>query len=188
MLLISFQFELDKAIEAIAFIVRRLGPIDKMRLMKLLYIAERDSFLKLGHPITGDTLAALPWGPAPSGCLDAVNGQLWPAERNEKVFQFLHVQDNVITLKRAPSTAVLSDSERAILNDVLKENGSAPPWDLVRQTHAYPEYREAAAEGIPQPIPYESILRHYANGEHGFGSEPSTSGELAVEVAMRTNP
>ena len=91
MQLIHFQFDLDKAIEAIACVVRRLGPIDKLRLMKLLYIADRDSFLPNARPITGDELYALPWGPVPSGCLDAVNGELWPAELNDKVFLFLHV-------------------------------------------------------------------------------------------------
>ena len=179
---ISFHFDLDKALEAMAYIVRRLVRVEKVKLMKLLYLADRESFLKNAHPITGDALCAMPWGPVPSACLDAVDGELWPAERNDRIFELFHVEDNVVALKHAPSTSLLDDAEKAVLDEVLKQHGATPPWVLVRQTHAFPEYREVYVEGTSRPIPFEMILKHYGSEDQYRHDRPVVSGQMAVHM------
>lgn len=179
---ISFHFDLDKALEAMAYIVRRLGRVDKVKLMKLVYIADRENFLRNGYPITGDSLWAMPWGPVSSGCLDAVNGQLWPAAQNDRLFEFLHLDDNVVTLKHAPATSLLSTAEKAVLDGVLSQHGATPTWTLVEQTHAYPEYREVYVEDSSRPIPFESILKHYGTEDQYRHDRPVVSGQMAAHM------
>src|SRR5262249_47985983 len=106
---INFQFDLVKAVQVIAYLASRLGGVEKVKLLKLLYIADREHFLKHGYPITGDRQFAMPWGPVPSACLDALNGQSWPAP--DDVFEFLHVVDNLVTVKKSPGEDRLGTTE-----------------------------------------------------------------------------
>ena len=179
---ITFHFDLDKALEAMAYIVRCLNRVEKVKLMKLLYIADRESFLKNGYPITGDILCAMPWGPVPSESLNAVDGELWPAERNDRVLAVLRVEDNVVTLKSTPSTSLLEHTEISVLDDVLKEHGATPPWRLVDQTHAYPEYREVYVERSSRPIPFEIILKHYGTENQYRHNRPVVSERMAAHM------
>ena len=82
---IQYQFDADKAVAAMVAILRHTGTIDKLKLIKLLYLADRDCFLEYGHPITGDRPVAMPHGPVPSGCLHVLNGDI-----ESSVFLFLH--------------------------------------------------------------------------------------------------
>jgi len=155
---IRFQFDLDKAIEAMSFIVGALGAIEKVKLLKLLYIADREHFLAYGHPITGDRLSAMRWGPLPSACLDALNGQSWPVA--DKAFEYIHVSDNTVTRKRDPGVGLLSETEILVLREVLTVHGHKERWKLVGETHRFPEYVECYEDGTSKTIPYELLLKH----------------------------
>lgn len=161
---ITFEFDLQKAVQAIAYIVKLLGAADKVKLTKLLYIADREHFLRHGYPITGDAPFAMRWGPVPSACLDALNGQSWP--RADAAFEFLHVDDNRVTVRRDPGVDRLAAGEREVLDEVVRAHGAKDNWSLVGETHRYPEYREAYVEGTSRPIPYELILKHSGDARH----------------------
>src|ERR1700730_3427036 len=110
---IRFQFHPDKAIQAMAFMVQRLGTTDKVKLMKLVYLADREHFIQYGYPITGDKLCAMPWGPVPSHTLDVLNGDMMIPQ--ERIFSFLHVIDNKVELRSSPGESLLGESEREVL-------------------------------------------------------------------------
>lgn len=67
---IVFTFDLNRALIAMVQIVDALGEVDKAKLIKLLYIADKSHFLSHGSPITGDTPLAMKWGPVPCSCLE----------------------------------------------------------------------------------------------------------------------
>src|SRR3990172_8253669 len=94
---IQYQFNVDKAIATMVIFLRRLGSLDKLKLVKLLYLADRDCFLKHGHPITGDTPVAMDHGPVPSACLDVLNCDI-PSQ----AFSFLHINDTEVRLDPNP--------------------------------------------------------------------------------------
>jgi uncharacterized phage-associated protein len=156
--LIRFNFDLPKAIQAMAYFILRLGGVEKVKLMKLIYIADKQSFLDDGHPITGDRLCAMRWGPVPSDCLRAVNGELWP--KPDEAFEYLHVDDNFVSVKKDPGMQLVSASERATLDSVFAIHSAKDKWKLVGETHRFPEYVEAYVEGTSKLISYESLLRH----------------------------
>lgn len=162
---IRFAFNLDKALQAMALIVQRLGPTEKVKLMKLLYIADKTHFLNYGFPITGDRQCAMPWGPVPSDCLHAVNGELWP--RSQAAFSILHVDDNLVSLKVDPGVKALTQAELNSLETVIRDHGLKNRWTLVGETHRYPEYAEVYVQGSSRTISYESILRHAGRTDLG---------------------
>jgi len=154
---LTYPFSLEKAIQAAAFIVERLGEVDKIKLIKLIYLADREHFIRTGAPITGDRQVAMPFGPVPSGTLDAINGQIPGAD--ELVFRYLNVKNNKIRLQKSPGKAALSADEIESLNKVLKSHGKKAPWALADETHRLPEYTACYVEGTSTTIPYESIAK-----------------------------
>ncbi len=85
---IAFHFNPDKAVQAIGYILSALGgTMEKVKLTKLLYLADRQFFIERGVSITGDRLVAMPYGPVPSGCLDLLSGVALIGRRHAMPFQ-----------------------------------------------------------------------------------------------------
>ena len=70
------------------------GSLPLIKLVKLLYLAERLSLQRYGEPITGDKLVSMPHGPVLSMTYDHINGALpsmeggwdtWIADRADNV-------------------------------------------------------------------------------------------------------
>lgn len=180
---VSFQYSLDRAIQAMAYIARRLKAVEKVKLMKLMYLADKLHFLDHGYPITGDRQCAMRWGPVPSNCLSTINGDYWPDA--SAVFQYLHVADNNVTVHTDPGTGLLSPEELCTLDKVITKHGSKNRWQLVGETHNLPEYKDAYVDATSAPIPYESILRHSGSTENWMNDRPAVS---EATLAHMTRP
>jgi Protein of unknown function (DUF4065) len=154
---LTYQFNLEKTVQAMAFFVDELGPLDKIKLVKLIYLADRHHFIHAGMPITGDRQVAMPYGPVPSSTLDAINGLVCGAE--ETVFRFLAVKNNAITLRKSPGRSALSEDELKTLAKILHQHGSKKSWPLARETERLPEYLNCYSDGTSTTIPYESIAK-----------------------------
>lgn len=155
---ITFRFNPEKAIQAITYLLVRLGqPVDKVKLTKLLYLADRQSFIDHGVSITGDRLVAMPYGPVPSACLDLLNGM--PNINPDLIYPYIHVEDNQISLRQVASPDLLTPEDRNILDDIVKHYGNMPKWQLVKQTHNLPEYTELFVENTSTTIPFEAIAK-----------------------------
>ena len=159
---IQFIWNPAKAIAAAAYIVGRLGKVDKIKLVKMLYIADRDHFLKHGYPITGDVQYALPKGPAPSKTYDMLKGNRL---ESEDCLRCLHEEDFVFSLREGAMPETLDETEITVLNDVIEEHGQKNQWTLVEETHSYSEYVAVYREGTSTIIPYEKILECYEQGD-----------------------
>src|ERR1700675_4380838 len=70
-----FDFEVAKTIQAIGVLLRNLGrgQLEYLTLLKMLYIADRESLRDRGRPITGDQVVAMKQGPVLSGVYDLIN-------------------------------------------------------------------------------------------------------------------
>lgn len=149
--MIRFEFNPEAAKQAAGFFLTRLqGRADRAKLMKLLYLADRESFLTHGSPITGDSQWALPYGPVPSCTLDMLSMNNCGTEIASVGNQFV--------LNADLGTSALSPSNVAVLNSVFNAYGSWQTWKLVDETHRFPEYVECAIQGSSARIPYECIL------------------------------
>ena len=160
---ISFDFDARKAALAMAYLVSRMAgqKTDKVKLMKLLYLADRDHFLREGRPITGDDPYAMPYGPVPTLSLNLLDGQFDQGHDGE-VFAYLETSDRDVCLKKLPEPLGLEDSEKKILDEIIERYGKIETWTLERQTRKLPEYQRVNRSGTSTRIPFELLLEFYA--------------------------
>ena len=72
-----FRFDFEKALQAAAELLRHEPhqQMGRVRLMKLLYIADREALKEVGRPITCDSVVAMKHGPVLSRLYDIIKGQ-----------------------------------------------------------------------------------------------------------------
>lgn len=172
---IQYQFDVDKAVATMVALLRRIGPTDKLKLVKLLYLADRNCFLEFGHPITGDQPVAMKHGPVPSGCLNVLNGEI-----ESQVFSFLHVRDREVALDQAPPPDLekFADHETQILEQTLEEYGGMTTGQLYCLVHELPEYKDCYVPGTSTAIPFERILQHHGTEDQFRQGRPVISREM----------
>ncbi len=164
-MIIAFEFDACKAARAMAYLVSRMPEqkTDKVKLMKLLYLADRDHFLQEGRPITGDDQYAMPYGPVPTLSLNLLDGQFAQSD-DGAVFTYLETRDYEVSLKEIPDPLGLSQTEIRALDAVMQRYGVMDTWRLKDYTHELPEYRQVFRPGTSTRIPFELLLELYSTG------------------------
>jgi uncharacterized phage-associated protein len=162
-----FPFDERKTAHAAAYLLRKHGnQLNYMKLIKLLYLADRQSLLEFGKPITGDRMVAMPKGPVLAGVLDLIN---WGKRRNESCVWFDLVSEPIgYDVKLAAEITLedldrLSEDECRILDEVFEEYGQIDKWSLVDLTHRLPEWSDP--HGSSFPIDPADILRAEGRSE-----------------------
>ncbi len=152
-----FPFRLKKAIQAAGVLLRREPSrrMNCMRLLKLLYVAERESLREAGRPIIGDAVVAQKRGPVLSRTYDLIKGEdilapEWSAVIRRDRYEVELVGD--------PGVAELSRFEIAVLNRVAETYADKDEWDMVEITHGFPEWKKNDPGDSSKPIPLEDIL------------------------------
>ncbi len=185
-----FQFDQANPIQVMAYLVGKLHSTKKVKLMKLIYLSDKSHFLRYGHPITGDNLRALPYGPVPSSTLSLLDGNVWPDP--DVAYKFLHLDDNTVTLKSDPGQDLLDAEEKGNLEEIFNRYGSIYTWKLVDETHELPEYKEAfsiatALGNKSGKIPYEMILKHSGEEAHFRLGRPVVSSKTIEHLECPFN-
>ena len=69
-----FRFNIEKTIQAIAALLHFHGSkeMSYLRMLKLLYLADRECLQETGRPITGDRVVAMEHGPVLSSVYDLI--------------------------------------------------------------------------------------------------------------------
>jgi uncharacterized phage-associated protein len=159
--------ELRAAQMAAYFLDRAQGRMPVLKLMKLMYLADRKSLAQHGHPITFDRMVSMDHGPILSTTYDLTQGafrgqpqgwEYWISER----------ENHDLGLRRQVARDALedlSDADIDVLNDVWNEVGHLGKWELVDYTHAQlKEWR--FPDGSSLPIEYEDVFRALGRPEH----------------------
>jgi uncharacterized phage-associated protein len=151
----NFRFNLPRTVQAIAVLIREesdTGRVDYLRLLKLLYLADRRSIELYNRPITGDRIVAMDHGPVLSNVLNLINdgGECWS--------DFLETCGYNLCLRADPGDDDLSPAEVEILREVSQAFQRMRPWDIVNWTHQLPEWLKNHKEGTSMPIPLADIL------------------------------
>ena len=139
------------------------GSMDKIKLMKLLYLAERESLVRYGSPMSGDRLYSLPHGPILSTTLNLANGKMKTSVENgwSAFITSSKVEEHDLSLidrsVNEDDLDELSRSDREILEDVWQKFGHKDKWDVKDYTHNLPEWKDSG--NSRQPIEYEDIFK-----------------------------
>jgi uncharacterized phage-associated protein len=173
------QFSEMKAAQVAAFFLHRAGGrLEILKLMKLMYLAERASYQKFGEPMIGDKLVSMDNGPALSITLNHMNRFLpsgpegwetWVSDRNDYVLALnREVRDPKDDLLE------LSDAELELLDSVWTQYGGYGSFPLAELTHEIcPEWEDPHGNSLP--ITQSRLLR-------SLGFDPQTAKELEERI------
>lgn len=148
----SFRFAPEKLLDAVDCLLRQVGPCTRMKLVKLLYLADRYHLARHGTPVLGDRYYRLPWGPVPSRSLDVLEAVADVAahdpeastdELSERLLARIEVADPESKYARYISRGLpgtpeyLSPSETEALDAVAKMFGGWSAIELSKRTHEH---------------------------------------------------
>lgn len=167
-------FNERRTAQAAAFLLHKAGgQLPVIKLMKLLYLAERKSLELYGEPITGDSFVSMPNGPVLSKTYDHMNGAAisleggWDSWISDRANHMVALLDPSMIRTPEKDLLELSDSDLSILQTTWDEFGHLDRWKLVQYTHDnLPEWVDPS--GSAKPITYRKLFQVL-----GFGAEHS---------------
>jgi uncharacterized phage-associated protein len=175
-----FQFDIKKTIQAAGVLLRKeSGHENYMRLLKLLYLADRQSIQETGRPITGDRVVAMKNGPVLSRVYDYIRHGM-----DAEWTRYFETERYDIAIRRQPDIDLLSKQDIDILENTSKIYWDRGPSDMVDLTHELPEWKENAvrAEDVVKvrDIRYEDILEAVGMSDHveSIRQDAQTEAEL----------
>ncbi len=135
------------------------GHMAYIKLLKLLYLAERQAMAKWGESISGDRFVSMPYGPVLSQTYALIQGHaglqsfwndLIQDESNYEVSLKNPINDDTFD--------ELSTAELELLNDTFQQYGYMTKFQIVNYTHDNcPEWQDP--NGSSYPIKPEAIFR-----------------------------
>jgi uncharacterized phage-associated protein len=162
---IRFSFDERKAASAASFLLHLAGgKMRYLRLIKLLYFADRDSLDILGQPITGDRYVSMKHGPVLSEVYDLVKRVIFGRQVHGPWAESIEGFDRYsVQLKRGPELGPLSEAEREILEGVFARYRDRDSWRLRDESHDLPEWQDPGASS--REILVEEILQVLGKSE-----------------------
>jgi uncharacterized phage-associated protein len=159
-----FQFDFAKALQAVGVLLEyeKCRRMSYMRLLKLLYVADRESLAETGRPITGDRALAMQRGPVLSRTQDLIKGQ---SPRAGEWDHFVHTDRYEMELVADPGRGELSKGEVAKLLEVSDRYRNLDEWLLSEETHKFEEWQKhfPGGDGTAE-IPWEDVLAALGRG------------------------
>ena len=143
------MIETATIIEALHYILKKIRKADKIKLVKLVYLADKYHLIRYGRTITNDDYYAMQHGPVGTTVKDVLSFDSFSLTPNgiKYASRLLDRIDNN-TFAANPSARVtfdmLSETDKEALDFVVENFGSMGPWKLRDYTHKYPEWYQYA--------------------------------------------
>src|SRR3989344_1297582 len=138
------EFDYKKATQAINYLTKKEGgQIDKLKLIKLIYFADRYHLRRYGRPMINDAYFAMPLGPVGSSVKDIAEFSSF-LDESELKYANSYIgrgggANTVVSIADVDS-GIFSKSEVEALDFAYNEFGAKTPSVLVDITHLYPEW------------------------------------------------
>jgi uncharacterized phage-associated protein len=159
-----FPVDLNKAIQAIGVLFREDGVkrMNYMRVLKLLYIADRQALAETARPITGGPVVAMARGPVLQEVYDLIRGRhlgmpMWDSYLRKDRYALEVVSD--------PDVGRLSKYEISKLQEVAKRHAEDDEWELSRLSHEFPEWIKNSRDSSSQVISLQDTLEAVGTGD-----------------------
>jgi len=149
--MIRFVFSERKAAQAAAYLLKlNGGRMPYLKLIKLLYLADRESLLKTGLPITGDRFVSMDRGPVLSRVYNLISEE--PQDLQRPWFEYIKPpQDYAVSLaNESPEFDDLSPFETKLLESLFQTYKDTDRFALADLTHEIcPEWKDPQGSSIP---------------------------------------
>lgn len=162
------EFDNKKTTQAINLLATKEGgKIDKLKVIKLIWVADRLHLRKYGRPIMNDTYWAMNYGAVGSSVKDFTGFNV-EEEEAEYLEEYLEPKNKYnIKSKKQVDTDVFSDSEIEMMDKAYTEYGSMNKFDLAKLSHEFPEwkkFKEALKVSTREMMSYEDFFKNPDSG------------------------
>jgi len=165
-----------KAVQVAARLITLAGGRENYtKLIKLIYIADRESISRWDHSLTWDEYWSLKEGPIVSGIMDRIRGTV-RSQHATLWEQYIRTEGYEVVLERDPGASRLAPVEEALLAELTDKFRDHDWRAMIRHVHGFDEYKEPDTENGRKPIYYVDILK-------AVGREEEAK-ELAKEFAV----
>lgn len=151
------EFNENKTINAVLYIVTKLKRSDFHKIFKLLYFSDREHLMEYGRTITGDKYIAMSDGPVPSNLYDifkSVRGDGYFKDNGKFGVYFSVIGNDLIKANKEPDLKKLSKTDIYHINNSVEQYGNLS-WDEIREkSHDY-AWRSTI---INRQISFDNIL------------------------------
>src|SRR5205085_1454156 len=124
------------------------------KLMKLMWLIEREGLLRWGFSVTQDSYCVMEHGMVLSDTLNLINEQSLP-----ETYWMHHIsapQNYEVNLLREPDFLELSEAEEELIAEIFNAHGHKSRWKLRDEAHKLPEWFDP--EGTSIKVNYEQFL------------------------------
>lgn len=130
----TMKLQDKKRVNAILFFAGKSQnyTINRLKLVKLLWLADRIHLNKYGRMILGDQYYALPHGPVPSATKNV---------SEETIDDVFYVEGFMITAEDTFDSKYFSESDLEVMKQVWKKYGLMDQFNLRDLSHKFPEWK-----------------------------------------------
>lgn len=145
--MIEFRFNETKTTQAAAlFLKKNTGKMSYMKLIKLLYLADRQALRLWERPLTGDTYFSMKRGPVLSNVLDIINNSGDP-EDSSYWYKYISKPNSNCEIElnedESPETDTLSQRELELIDELYEKFKDFDRWEMVKLCHEMlPEWED----------------------------------------------
>lgn len=130
------MFDIEKLVQIVGYLLKKNnGQMNYTKLIKLIYLADKESYDAINHSMTGDTYYALPQGPILSELLNLIKGK--SDEKNQSYWDARFTTDgyNLIALSSNIPSGLLSKFEKRTLDNIDREFHNKTFGDMIDFVH-----------------------------------------------------
>lgn len=137
--------ELKKSVQSINYLVQLSGWfVDKMKILKLIWLADKLHLRKFGRPIVGDTYYAMKHWPVASGILNICNKNTEYIDESyiPYIEEYIVMKWHSLYSVKEADISQFSETDIEVLGQVYSIFGDLTTHQLVEVTHKYPEWKK----------------------------------------------
>jgi len=148
-----FPFDETRLVQALLYFLKKLESDDydrgRLKLIKLLYLSEREYIKEYAEPFIGGSFCSLPRGPIISEAYNLMKNDIeYGGHLDHDYFQkFIDISDprklSINTLDAGNN--ILNEAIIDIMEEIYKQHGGKDGWDLSEDTHdkeLVPEWKD----------------------------------------------
>lgn len=172
------MFTEEKTAQMAAYLLAKAGgSMPYLKLMKLLYLSDRESMRVTGDSISHDQFVSMPHGPVLSRTLELINGYGQSPHWSTWISPGADYSVQMSRTFQREELGELSPMDLAIMDGVFAQFGAMDKWQIRDFTHTYcREWQDP--NGSSMPIAPRSIF-------HALGFDATTAEQMADDYQER---
>lgn len=178
-------FDALKTVQAAAVLLKEEGgQMTRLRLLKLLYIADRESIAETLRPISGDDVVAMDHGPVLSWTYKMIRREGGPKNVTwDKYIAQKGERDHVMV--NDPGEGSLSEYEITKLRAVSAMRRGMTDYEIADETHKFPEWiKNQPPEGSKTAVSLHDILEALGMSKYEARLREEEQSEADFESAL----